>query len=206
METIRKGSRGDSVKVLQRALNLIADGIFGSITEEAVKEYQKSKGLRADGVVGDRTWEKILGVKTCLRKITKIIVHCTAEPEGRNSTLEQIRAYHTAPKPKGCGWSDIGYHFLVTLDGKVHTGRDINKIGAHCDGQNTYSVGVCYVGGLAKDCVTPKDTRTEAQKKGLREILWKLRAMFPNATIHGHREFAAKDCPSFDVRKEYGDI
>jgi N-acetylmuramoyl-L-alanine amidase len=56
---------------------------------------------------------------------------------------------------------------------------------------------------LAKDGKTPKDTRTEAQKKTLITLLRTLKARYPNATIHGHREFANKACPSFDAKSEY---
>ena len=55
METLKKGSRGEQVKILQRHLDLLDDGIFGVLTEEAVKEFQKSHGLVADGIVGADT-------------------------------------------------------------------------------------------------------------------------------------------------------
>jgi hypothetical protein len=58
---------------------------------------------------------------------------------------------------------------------------------------------VCYVGGLAKDGKTAKDTRTDAQKAALVKLITELRRQFPNATLHGHREFANKACPCFDV-------
>ncbi len=54
-----------------------------------------------------------------MRSITEIIVHCTATPEGKPFTVQQIRQWHTAPKPKGNGWSDIGYHYIVYLDGTM---------------------------------------------------------------------------------------
>ena len=60
MQTLRIGSRGNDVKILQRALNLYDDGIFGNLTLERVKEYKKSVGLYPDGIVGDKTWEKLL--------------------------------------------------------------------------------------------------------------------------------------------------
>ena len=62
MNTLKKGSRGEDVKVLQQALNLISDGIFGDLTDEAVKEFQRLNGLKVDGIVGNNTWAK-LGVK-----------------------------------------------------------------------------------------------------------------------------------------------
>lgn len=85
MTTLKKGSRGAEVKTLQQKLNLAADGIFGSLTEEAVKEFQKNNGLTVDGIVGQKTWEK-LGVSYNPRNIKEIIVHCSATPEGKDYT------------------------------------------------------------------------------------------------------------------------
>ena len=58
--TLRKGSKGKYVKLLQKKLKIKADGIFGSKTEQAVKTFQKKHGLTADGVVGKKTWAKLL--------------------------------------------------------------------------------------------------------------------------------------------------
>lgn len=136
-----------------------------------------------------------------MRKINKIIVHCSATPEGKDFTAADIDRWH-----RQRGWRCIGYHYVIELDGSIHKGRDESVIGAHCSGQNANSIGVCYVGGVAKDGKTPKDTRTDAQKHSLLELLKELKAKYPNATIHGHREFAAKACPSFDAKSEYKDI
>lgn len=135
-----------------------------------------------------------------MRTINEIIVHCTATPEGRNFTVEQIRQCHLQRKFK-----DIGYHFVVYLDGSVHDGRPIDQPGAHCLGHNAHSIGVCYVGGLDKNG-NPKDTRTAAQRLALYTLIQTIKKAFPNATIHGHREFANKACPCFDAAKEYADI
>ena len=137
-----------------------------------------------------------------MRKINKLIVHCSATPEGRDVKTETIKDWHV----NGNHWKDIGYHYVIELDGSIHKGRDENVIGAHCSGQNADSIGICYVGGVAKDGKTPKDTRTDTQKHSLLELLKELKAKYPNATIHGHREFAAKACPSFDAKSEYKDI
>lgn len=137
-----------------------------------------------------------------MRKINKLIVHCSATPEGRDVKTETIRDWHV----KGNGWSDIGYHYVVELDGSVHAGRDESVAGAHCSGQNAYSIGVCYVGGVEADCETPKDTRTDAQKQALLDLLKGLKAKYPEAAIYGHRDFAAKACPCFDAKEEYKDL
>lgn len=136
-----------------------------------------------------------------MRKINKLIVHCTATPEGRNVTVEEIDKWH-----KQLGWKGIGYHYIIYLDGTIHKGRDEEKVGAHCAGYNANSIGICYVGGVLKDGKTPKDTRTEAQKQSMIKLLKELKSKYPNATIHGHREFAAKACPCFDAKNEYKDL
>lgn len=136
-----------------------------------------------------------------MRKINEIIVHCAATPEGKNFKAADIDRWHRERKMK-C----IGYHYVVDLDGTVEPGRPESEIGAHCLGHNQYSIGVCYVGGLAANGKTPKDTRTAAQKEALLALLKKLRAKYPKASIHGHRDFAAKACPSFDATTEYKNI
>lgn len=135
------------------------------------------------------------------RKITEIIVHCSATAEGRNFTTEDITRWHKAQ-----GWVTIGYHYVVHLDGSVHAGRSMDLAGAHCYGHNKESVGVCYIGGLAADGRTPKDTRTPEQRAALRKLLAGLRAKYPKARIYGHRDFAAKACPCFDAKAEYADL
>lgn len=204
MAILKRGSKGKEVAQLQQALKLYADGIFGPLTEEAVKEFQRKYGLVADGIVGPNTWALIQGdpvVKKSKRAINEIIVHCTASYEGNAMTVEQIRRMHIRER----GWSDIGYHYVVYLDGSIHNGRDVNISGAHCSGHNLHSIGVVYVGGLAKNG-KPKDTRTPAQKAGLLKLLKELKRLYPKATIHGHREYARKDCPCFDARKEYAGL
>lgn len=199
MTTLKIGSRGNDVKTLQSKLNLIPDGIFGKITEEAVKDFQKKNNLTVDGIVGDSTWNK-LNVKNN-RIIKEIIVHCSATPEGKDFTVLDIKKWHLER-----GFSDIGYHYVVYRDGSINKGRDESKIGAHCTGHNSYSIGVCYVGGVAKDGKTAKDTRTDAQKKSLLSLLRNLKMKYPQASIHSHRDYANKACPSFDATKEYSSI
>ena len=136
-----------------------------------------------------------------MRNIDKIIIHCSATPEGKNFTVKQIDACH-----RQRGFNGIGYHFVIYLDGSIHVGRALAKAGAHCKGYNAHSIGVCYIGGVASDGKTPKDTRTDAQKASLVKLITELRQQFPNASVHGHREFANKACPCFDARKEYKDL
>lgn len=132
------------------------------------------------------------------RPIDEVIVHCTATPEGRDVSVQTIREWH-----KGRGWSDIGYHWVVLLDGTVQAGRPEALVGSHVAGRNTGTLGVVYVGGVAKDGKTPKDTRTPAQKKALLAHVKALIERYPTIKkVSGHNQYAAKACPSFDVRKD----
>ncbi len=135
-----------------------------------------------------------------MRKIDKIILHCSATPEGRHITVDDIRLWH-----KQRGWSDIGYHYVVYLDGSVHIGRDVMIQGAHVKSHNKNSIGICYVGGCDSN-MEAKDTRTPEQKEALECLVIELMSTYDGATLHGHNEFASKDCPSFDVQKEFKEI
>ena len=136
-----------------------------------------------------------------MRKINEIIIHCSATAEGKDFNAADIDRWH-----KQRGFKKIGYHYVIKLDGTIEKGRGENEIGAHCLNHNKNSIGICYVGGLAKDGKTPKDTRTEAQKDSMLKLLIELIIKYPDATIHGHREFANKACPCFDVQETYKNI
>ena len=137
-----------------------------------------------------------------MRKIDKIILHCAATPEGKDFTIKDIRNWHLQR-----GFSDIGYHFVIYRDGSVHRGRPIEYAGAHTTGQNQNSIGICYIGGCTADGKTPKDTRTPEQRFALFKLVYELMQQYniPISKVFGHREFANKACPSFDMnifRKE----
>ncbi len=135
-----------------------------------------------------------------MRAINKIIVHCSATKEGNKISATTIDRWH-----KDRGWRCIGYHYVVRIDGSIEYGRPVQDIGAHVKGRNKHSIGVCYIGGLDAD-MEPKDTRTRDQKESLLYLLKTLKRLHPDATIHGHREFANKACPCFDANKEYCNI
>lgn len=213
----KRGSRGEVVKQIQKALKLYPDGIFGVLTEERVKEFQRGHGLKPDGIVGPATLAKLIPVrlKRSKRKIDEIIVHCTATPEGRECSVSEIRRWH-----KQRGFSDIGYHYVVHLDGELEEGRDVDISGAHCSGHNSHSIGVVYVGGLTSDGKKAKDTRTLKQKAALLSLLYDLRKLYPNALILGHRDTSPdkngngvvepfewiKSCPCYDAMSEYRNV
>lgn len=216
MTVYKRGSTGQMVREIQKALHLVPDGIFGAITEEAVRQWQAAHGLIADGVVGPKTLITLIPsrLKKSKRTITDIVIHCTATRAWQDFSADDIRRMHKAQ-----GWADIGYHYVVRLDGTIEAGRDVDKIGAHVSGHNANSIGVVYVGGLDNQG-KPKDTRTENQKHALLNLLLDLRQLYPNAKISGHRDFSPdkngngivepheyiKQCPCFDAKTEYKSI
>ncbi|WP_082684334.1 N-acetylmuramoyl-L-alanine amidase [Aureimonas ureilytica] len=136
-----------------------------------------------------------------MRKLTEVIVHCTATVEGEDFTVADIRAWHLAR-----GWKDIGYHFVVYRDGSVHEGRPVEQVGSHVAGRNSTTIGVVYVGGVVAQ-LRPKDTRTAAQREAMRALLYRLLREHPGIRlISGHRDYAAKACPCFDARSEYAGL
>lgn len=208
MEFYKIGSTGAMVRQIQKALagaglKVIVDGRFGPITREAVEEFQRMKGLTVDGIVGPATLAKLIPsrFKRSKRIITEIIVHCTATPEGKDYTVDDIRRWH-----RQRGFADIGYHYIVHRNGHVEEGRDVDLVGAHCTGHNAHSIGICYIGGMDSANEKPKDTRTLQQKAMLMSTLIDLKKLYPNAKIYGHRDFANKACPSFNAKKEYAKI
>lgn len=136
-----------------------------------------------------------------MRKINKIIIHCTATPEGRDVSIDEVRRWHVEER----GWRDVGYHFLVRLDGTVEEGRPIEMTGAHTRSHNWDSIGIAYAGGMSKDMTEPKDTRTDAQKDALVDLICQLHDCY-GGTVYGHRDFSEKACPSFDAKTEYENI
>ena len=110
-----------------------------------------------------------------MRKIDKIIIHCSATPKHKDFSAETIRDWHV----KGNGWDDIGYHYVVRLDGSLEYGRPVQVPGAHCKGEN---------------------------KSSIVDLLKVLKKFHPEAKIYGHRDFSTKACPSYDAKTEHKDL
>ena len=139
-----------------------------------------------------------------MRKITHLVVHCTATPAGKEVSVKEIDRWHRAR-----GFAKIGYHYVIHLDGSISVGRKEEEAGAHVAGHNATTIGISYVGGVdANDVNKARDTRTPAQKEALVRLLRTLKTKYPSAEILGHRDFpgVAKACPSFDAKKEYRDL
>ena len=130
-----------------------------------------------------------------MRKINKIIIHCSATRPSTDIGVAEIRNWHVNDN----GWSDIGYHYVIRRDGTLEPGRPITSPGAHTVGHNADSIGICLIGGVAADGRTPENNFTPAQWDALERVIVGLQQKYPNTAMHGHNEFAAKACPSFDV-------
>ena len=137
-----------------------------------------------------------------MREINYIVIHCAATKPSMDVPIERVRKWHLDR-----GWSDIGYHYYITRDGKINKGRDLSIIGAHVIGYNKNSIGICYEGGINEEG-EPEDNRTPEQKKALLKVVKVLKFVFKNAVVQGHRDFpnVNKACPSFDAKTEYIDI
>lgn len=143
------------------------------------------------------------------KKQQYLVIHCTATPEGREVTSDEIRRWHTAPVEKGGrGWRQVGYRRMIHLDGSCEELVPNNDDGMvdsweitnGVAGKNSISEHWVYVGGVAKDGKTPKDTRTQEQLNSLEKLVKDFYYHFPDVKIVGHNHFAAKACPSFDVQ------
>ena len=138
-----------------------------------------------------------------MRKINKIIIHCSATREGEDISAAVIDGWH-----RDRGWSGIGYHYVVSLNGNIEYGRPIDKQGAHVKDHNKGSIGICYIGGVESERSSngkwiAKDTRTCEQIASMLELIRILKKLHPGVEVFGHRDFSTKACPSFDAKNEY---
>ena len=130
-----------------------------------------------------------------MRAIKYIVLHCTAGPQ--TQTIQAIKDYWKAPKPKGCGWKSPGYHYIIEPDGDAVSLLPIEQVSNGVAGHNANSIHISYIGGA-----NGVDNRTPAQKATQIRLVKELKAKFPHAEIKGHRDFPGvkKLCPSFDVK------
>ena len=180
------------------------DGDFGPMTLSASIELLDAEDLGGTEIAGKAVEivKPLFAYKPPKRAVHELIWHCAATPEGKDFTVEDIDRWH-----KARGWSGIGYHFVVYRDGSIHAGRSNEKTGAHVGGRNTGTIGATYIGGVTADGKKAKDTRTAEQRASM---LWLTKEITKDRRIKrisGHNQYAAKACPSFDVRTdELGNI
>ena len=149
-----------------------------------------------------------------MRAVNKIVIHCSATREGVNVSATTIDGWH-----RKRGFDQIGYHYVISLDGAITAGRPVNVMGAHVGGGgNRASIGIAYIGGVDAN-LKAKDTRTEAQKAALIKIIKILKNIYPEASIHGHRDYSKdkdgdgveahefmKMCPCYNAEQEYYEL
>ena len=138
-----------------------------------------------------------------MRRLTEIIIHCTATPnnwrsnDSTSAKVAEVKLWHTRDR----GWSDIGYHYLIDRDGTLANGRSMSRDGAHVKGRNKNTVGISLFGGI--DSVSDgkfSDNFTPEQESTLRAVIRDLRQKYPSIKIvSGHNQYAAKACPGFHV-------
>lgn len=128
-----------------------------------------------------------------MNRIERLVIHHSAS--GRGTTFAQIRKWHTDPKPRGNGWSDIGYNFVILGNGKLRVGRPLPTTGAHAKGKNSTSIGVCVTGNNTKPGQewTPVQIATLTELKEACELLW------PGIEVCGHRDVGSTQCPGLDA-------
>lgn len=198
------------------------DGYMGARTREAVTAFQKSRKLTPDGILGPVTLAALQGQPTppppivvgSRRAVHTLVWHCTATPEGKEFTRAQIKAMHLLR-----GFTDIGYHKIIHLDGRVSEGRSEDKEGAHVSGHNRGTLGYSYVGGV-DGAGRAKDTRTTAQRATMIRLTKEAISRYRLRLVLGHRDLSSdrdhdgvvepwewvKVCPCFDAAKEYGSL
>lgn len=135
--------------------------------------------------------------------ITEIILHCAdTRPEwmaGRplREKVDEIRRWHVQQR----GWRDIGYHWVIDRDGIVAPGRQETEIGAHVEGHNRGTIGICLLGGYHASADDPFDKNfTEAQALTVRRLIAEIKGRAAIRSVLGHNDYAAKACPGFHVQ------
>ena len=132
-----------------------------------------------------------------MRKVNRIIVHCSATNPSQDIGADIIRHWHKFDR----GWSDIGYHYVIRRDGRLEHGRPIEREGAHAKGHNGDSIGICLVGGVNKEGKADANY-TYKQYATLRHTINNLMNGHSDLEVLGHRDLPGvnRDCPCFDVR------
>jgi N-acetylmuramoyl-L-alanine amidase len=133
-----------------------------------------------------------------MRKINLLVIHCADTYATMDIGVKEIDTWHRQKKWNGCG-----YHYVIRRNGVVETGRQEAVVGAHVEGYNANSIGVCYAGGKGTNG-RPEDNRTPEQKESLRKLIAELLKKYPGAKVVGHHDLdPGKACPSFNVKTEY---
>lgn len=194
------------------------------MTEEQLwRAIQAHVGASVDGDPGPETARKVFDkfglksapavpksdiVKGTGKGINRIILHCSATPEGRDVSSGTIAGWHRARGFSNRGGTYVGYHFLIHINGRIEACKPEDVRGTHAAPWNTGSIGVCYIGGLDAETRAPKDTRTPAQIESMKRLVRDLVAAYRGSEVLGHRDVpgVAKACPCFDARSWWASV
>ena len=133
------------------------------------------------------------------RQIKDIIIHCSYTPESMDIGVKEIDRWH-----RERGWLGIGYHIVVTRGGIREEGRPIERVGAHVQGRNTNSIGICLIGGMNRSKTAPALNYNPEQFTTLRSLIDELLEEYPDAKVSGHNDWdKKKTCPNFKANKWY---
>ena len=123
-----------------------------------------------------------------IKNIKLLVVHCSDTEDNQNFSASDLHKMHL-----NFGWDGIGYHKVINRSGKIENGRPEYWIGAHVQGKNNISLGVCLIG---------RDNFTKKQFSSLEKILRKWKIVYPGAKIVGHCDTGNTDktCPNFDLK------
>ena len=133
-----------------------------------------------------------------MREINEIIIHCSATRPSMDIGAAEIAQWHTDPNRPGGPFKSIGYHYVVRRNGEVETGRPEIQVGAHVEGHNAHSLGVCMIGGV-NSANKPDANFTRLQWAALEILVKNLTDEHRQAQVVGHRSYSTKMCPSFDA-------
>ncbi len=139
-----------------------------------------------------RPWLNTLGFTAPKRPVSRVFLHCSDSDRPEHDNLATLRRWHLDR-----GFSELGYSYVVTKDGILHQGRNLETVPAAQKGHNTGSIAVCLTG---------RHQFTEAQFRTLKQLCAEIHAQLPLATFHGHKEVDAqgKTCPNFRYQDVLG--
>ena len=148
-----------------------------------------------------------------MKELRYLIIHCTATPEGRAVSSDDIRLWHTGSKSQGHrGWNQVGYSDIVHLDGLIENLVEYdcdnwvqsNEITNGAGAYNSVSRHIVYVGGMNKEYTAAKNTLTDSQFRSLHNYIKDFIEKHPDIIVIGHNQVHAKACPSFNVYDVFG--
>ncbi len=128
-----------------------------------------------------------------LGNVYRMAIHHTESPTvdklSPAARMRQIQSYHMDVK----GWCDIGYHYLVSRDGRIWEGRPVAQLGSHSGGANTGNVGVALMG--SHDTTPITETQIDSVASIIRAVGSAYGITIDRSVVKGHRQYKDTSCP-----------